>query len=89
MPIIDLSFSSIVILHLLFNCGLELGLCFSQFFLQTLALLGTPLQLLLQLLQTCDCLLVRVVLLMVKHTILLLEFQCKYTHHGFYNSCTM
>lgn len=59
---------SIITLHLLFDCGLELGFCFGQFFLQTFALLCAPLQLLLQLLQTCSRLLVSLILLMVKHT---------------------
>lgn len=64
----DLTFYSKATLHLLFHCGLQLGLCFGQLFLQTLALLHTPLQLLLQLLQTCNCLLVSLILLLVKRT---------------------
>lgn len=52
-----------IILHLLFNCGLELSLCFSQFFPQTFALLNAPFQLLLKLLQTCNCLPVSLILL--------------------------
>lgn len=57
-----------IILRLLFNCGLELSLCFSQFFPQTFALLNAPFQLLLKLLQTCNCLPVSLILLKGKTT---------------------
>lgn len=55
-----------IILHLLFNCGLELSLRFGQFFPQTFALLSAPFQLLLKLLQTSNCLPVSLILLMEK-----------------------
>lgn len=57
-----------IILYLLFNRGLELTLCFGQFFPQAFALLSAPFQLLLKLLQTCDCLPVSLILLMEKKT---------------------
>ena len=63
-----MSFSSIVTLHLLLDCGLELSLGFGQSFLKMFALFWNPLQLLLQLLQTCCCLPVSLILLMVKDT---------------------
>lgn len=74
-----LSHSS-VILHSLFHCGLEIGLCFGQFVLQTPGLVSTVLHLLLQFLQICNCLLVSIILLMVENTILVLRSQRRCTH---------
>lgn len=85
---IILLFSSIVAADSLFHCGLELCLCFCQLLPQTLALLGTPLQLLLQLLQTRHCLLVGLVLLMVKHTISMLKFRCRNARCSSHDSCS-
>lgn len=86
----DQLFSRVVSVHSLFHCALQLCLRFGQFLPQTLALLGTPLKFLQQVLQVHHCLLVCIILLMVKHIISIFKFYWRYSYmlQLHYNSIT-